>query len=291
EDLFHKLMESKYPDYMPIRTNGPIGDLGGDGLRTRTRELFACYGPESFDVSAVRKKFLDDVASAIIQRPEQFDSFVFVHNDRRSGIHPVISGLLSNAGDAYPKLEFRQMGPRKLWLEAMRFDRMTMEHLLNERIPIEREAYSIGMADIEPLLSHLAENREPAGPVDGLPIPTVYKADYNRLAEDDRSYLQSGRTDAYLIDRYYRASLNVWERDEVAASFRAHYEMIREDCGDDSSEMLYQMRVFVHGEIAPKMKAEKATNAVLAYFFDQCDIFEVPPGGWVPALSETGAGE
>lgn len=70
EKLFHRVMELRHEDYVPIRTAGSIGDLGGDGLRTVGRRLYACYAPETFNVSEVRGRFRGDLESAITQRPD-----------------------------------------------------------------------------------------------------------------------------------------------------------------------------------------------------------------------------
>ncbi|MET8876590.1 ABC-three component system protein [Nocardia sp. NPDC004604] len=288
EKLFHHLMELRHDDYMVIRTHGNIGDLGGDGYRTSTRQLYACYAPESFDVSEVRGKFRSDLESAIIHRPEQFETFVFVHNDRRGGIHPVISGVLANARTDHPHISFQQMGPRKLWIEASYLDRHKMEDLLGERIPVDLVAYSIGMADIEPLLKHMAESRRRLVTVEPIPLPTTHKADFNRLSQYDRDSLQAGRPYSYLVEQYYRGGLDVHERDEVANGFRAHYEQMHIAYGDDSDEIMHQMRCYVLGQEMARQARDEAAKAVLAYFFDECDIFEVPPPGWEPARTGRG---
>ncbi|SFC69204.1 hypothetical protein SAMN05421773_10597 [Streptomyces aidingensis] len=280
-------MELRHDDYVPIRTAGSIGDLGGDGLRTSTRALYACYAPETFDVSSVRSKFLGDVESAVVQRPEQFDTFVFVHNDQRGGVHPVVSGLLMDAGRTFPRVVFQQMGPQKLWHEAMYLDRVRMERLLGETIPVERVVYRIGLAEIEPLLRHLAEKRRRAcASAVPVPLPTIHKVDFNELSEHAREVLQAGRPYAHLVEQYYRSLLDPQERDETAAGFRAYYARMRQEYGDDTDKILWQMQRYVLGQEAPRWDRDEAAKAVLAYFFDECDIFEVPPPGWRPERPE-----
>lgn len=288
ERFFHRLMELRHDDYVPIRTHGNIGDLGGDGLQTKSRKLYACYAPESFDVSEVRTKFHGDVASAIIHRPEQFDTFVFVHNDQRGGVHPVVSGILAGAGTTYPRIVFQQMGPQKLWFEAIYLDRPQMETLLGETIPVEHVVYGIGLADIEPLLKHLAEHRQRDAAVGSVPLPTTHKVDFNQLSRHARDLLQAGRPYGYLVDQYYRALLDLRERDEAAAGFRAYYLRMHDEHGDDSDEILWQMQSYVLGQALPRTDRYEAAKAVLAYFFDECDIFEVPPPGWQPIEAALG---
>lgn len=288
EKLFHLLMELRHDDYIPIRTAGNIGDLGGDGLRTSARHLYACYAPETFDVSSVRGKFLGDVESAIVQRPEQFDAFVFVHNDQRGGVHPVVSGLLMDAGRNFPRVIFQQMGPQKLWHEAMYLDRLRMERLLGEGIPVDQVVYRIGLADIEPLLRHLAEGRQRTASAAPVPLPTTHKVDYNKLSARAREVLQAGRPYTYLVDQYYGGLLDLRERDETAEGFRAYYARMRYEYGADTDEILWQMQRYVLGQEAPRWARDEAAKAVLAYFFDECDIFDVPPPGWRPMGAREG---
>ena len=287
ERLFHRLMELCHADYVPIRTHGNIGDLGADGLALADRCLYACYGPEVGEPGAVRKKFRDDLESAVYQRPEQFDTFVFVHNDHR-GVQPVVSGLLAAAKSDYPRLSFAQMGARKLWDKAMRLDLLAMEQLLGGPIPIQEVAYEVGMADVEDLLRHLAERREDLGDTPA-PVTNLHKAEYNNLDQASRDTFQWARRYLHFVTDYYHGDISITERDEVAQSFRSYYELLRDQYGNDTEEIVWQLHTWVGGQARSSVARANAVNAVLVYFFDQCDIFEVPPADWQPAASEARA--
>jgi hypothetical protein len=288
ENLFHRLMQLRRPDYVVVRTHGKLGDLGADGLGLADRTLFACYAPQSVDTDNIRKKFRGDLDSAMAQRSGEFDTFVFVHNDRRGGLHPVITKELPAAQAAYPAIGIQQLGPFKLWAEALYLDRVQMEIVLDDRIPIELVVYEIGMADIEPLLKHLEQARVRVLADAPIVIPSIEKADYNSLGEAEQLNLQTGRTFAYLVEEYYRNLLDLHERDEVATGFQTYYRRMRAEHGDDADRVMFEMEGYVFGQARPYPKRELAGRAVLAYFFDQCDIFEVPPPGWGNALSEGG---
>ncbi len=100
EGFFHDVMCARYPDFLDVRTHGNLGDQGSDGLSLHGGKLYACYAPATFDVAKVRKKFHDDLDSARRQRPGQFSTFVFVHNDLR-GIHPEVATMLAEARTAH----------------------------------------------------------------------------------------------------------------------------------------------------------------------------------------------
>lgn len=72
------------------------------------------------------------------------------------------------------------------------------------------------------------------------------------------------------------------ERDEVAEGFSAHYRLLRHEIGDNSDEILWRMQGYVLGRSRATWDREDAADVVLAYFFEECDIFEIPPPGWRP---------
>ncbi|WP_433335010.1 ABC-three component system protein [Spirillospora sp. CA-294931] len=280
EKLVHRLMELCHPGYLPIRTYGNIGDLGGDGLCACHRRLYACYAPETFEVSKVRAKFLSDLNSALTQRPGQFETFIFVHNDQR-GVHPVVAGLIAETQPDYAEVvALQQMGPRKLWIEALPLDLLETEHLLGHQIPVHDVVYSVGMAEIEPLLRHLADNRPLHAPRVEIALPSTLKADYNRLSSRAQHELQEARPYVYQIGEYYQGLLNHTEQDEVAEGFTQYYRCMREEYGDQPDEILWQMQRYVLGQAGARWDRADAANVVVAFFFDQCDIFEIPPPGW-----------
>lgn len=282
EKLFHRLMELSDDGYVPVATHGNLGDLAADGLGLAGRRLYACYAPETVDAARVRSKFRRDLAGALAKRSGQFDTFVFVHNMKR-GVEPVISGLLAEAQREHVGIDFEQLGPSKLWHRAMYLDVLRLETLLGESIPVHEVAYGVGMAEIEPLLRHLADNRShgTAGP-GPIPLPSTRKADFNRLTARSQEVLRRARPYTYQVSRYYQGLLDVNERDEVAEDFAAHYRLLRAELGDNPDDILWQMQGYVLGQTRATWERSDAADVVLTYFFEECDIFEVPPPGWLP---------
>lgn len=46
QDIFYRLMKECYQDFMPIKPNGALGDLGCDGYLCYSGKYFQVYGPE-----------------------------------------------------------------------------------------------------------------------------------------------------------------------------------------------------------------------------------------------------
>lgn len=288
ESFFHDLMCARYPDFLDVRTHGNLGDQGSDGLSLHARKLYACYAPRTFDAAKVRKKFHDDLDSALAQRPGQFGTFVFVHNDL-GGVHPEVGTMLMEARIAHPALGFEQMGRRRLWGELRPLPHEAVEDILGCEIPIEEQTYGIGMEDLAPLLDRLKEQRLTADPLMGLAEVSEQKLDFNQVAGDVRDDLVKGMRHTYLVAEYYAGVYDAYEEDEVAAGFAREYLAARE-CRTDPEEILLDLQHYVHGNRLHSSRELSAGWVVLAHFFERCHIFDNPPDGWSPSGSPQGSG-
>ncbi|MGW3242357.1 ABC-three component system protein [Streptomyces sp. NPDC001070] len=280
ESFFHDVMCARYPDFLDVRTHGKLGDQGSDGLSLHAGRLYACYAPYTFDATKVRKKFHDDLDSALLQRPGQFGTFVFVHNDLR-GVHPEVATMLVGARSAHPTLSFEQMGRRRLWTELLPLPRETVEYILGCEIPIEELTYGVGMADLAPLLAHLRDHRRTADPLMSLAEVSEKKLDFNRIVGDERDNLITGMRFTHLVAQYYAGVYDPFEHDEVAASFAQEYRAALTR-SNDPEEILLDLQHYIHGNRLHSVRELSAGWVVLAHFFEHCHIFENAPEDWSP---------
>jgi hypothetical protein len=283
EKLFHRVMEIAHDDYVPVRAVGNLGDQGADGLGLSERKLYACYGRESFADGArdARYKVRSDFESAVRQRANEFDQFVFVHNDHR-GVHPEVSRELVALRSAYPNYRFSQLRPQRLWDKLLGCDRLQLEEVLGARIPVEAAVYDVGMAEIEPLLDHLSQVRREAPASISLAPPPDTKLAYNALGWDYNEAIAEGLKYSALVERYYAEGSRVVEHDEIAAGFAAYYQLVRAEFRYDPDEVMRQMAIYVLGQEPARPASVHACHVVLAHFFERCDIFDIPPSGWEP---------
>ncbi|MFG2692838.1 hypothetical protein [Kitasatospora sp. NPDC048407] len=82
------------------------------------------------------------------------------------------------------------------------------------------------------------------------------------------------------MGRYCQGLLDVNERDEVAEDFAAQCRVLRAELGDSPYDILWQMQGCVLGRTRATWERSDAADVVLTYFFEEGDIFEVPPAGW-----------
>ena len=277
QEFFQKLMQYRYPSFLPVVPYGALGDQGSDGLCTEQNKLYACYGPQSPNDQATTSKFKGDLAVAISKRSGQFSTFVFVHNDRR-GMHPRISAELMAAKRAHPALAFEQMGKIGFWREFMHLGIQEAEDLLGQEIRVEQLVYGLSLADLEPLLTHLGRTRDRSEWSDAHAIP-MHKLEFNSFTPDLQDYIVHGMRFSKQVNDYYEGNYDVLARDETAAAFREKYLSLNE-LDLTSDEIFQELLVYVTGNMMPTPALLTSAYTILSYFFQRCHIFEEPPDSY-----------
>ncbi|WP_405713659.1 hypothetical protein OG264_31495 [Streptomyces xanthophaeus] len=281
EKLIQHLLSLRHPDFVAVRTHGNLGDMGADGLLLWERELWACYSPQTEDINKVKAKFRSDLEKALAKRPDAFDIFRFAVNDLK-GIHPELSVLMTEAQEQLRPRRVIPYGWHALWADVMRLDRMAAEDLLGCELPVQAMTYGIGLTDdLEVLLAQLGEQRHVAEPLVAIPEVNQYKIQWNRLTGDVHSALIQGMKHSYLVDGYYQGIASPDEYDRVAGGFRVYYEQVRAGTPDDE-KLWAALQQYILGNANPSLSSMYCAWIVIAYFFQQCDVYDVPPEGWAP---------
>lgn len=277
QEFFQKLMQYRYPSFLPVVPYGSLGDQGSDGLCTNQDKLYACYGPQSPNDQATTSKFKSDLAVAIDKRSGQFSTFVFVHNDRR-GMHPRVATELMTAKHSHPALTFEQMGKIGFWREFMYLSVQEAEDLLGQEIRVQQLVYGLSLTDLEPLLTHLGRVRDRSDWSEAHAIP-MHKLEFNNFTPDLQEYIIHGMRFAKQVDDYYEGYYDVLARDETATAFREKYLSLNEmDLTPD--EIFQELLVYVTGNMMPTPALLTSAYTILSYFFQRCHIFEEPPDSY-----------
>ena len=135
---------------------------------------------------------------------------------------------------------------------------------------------NLGLDNLSPVLDHIAAI-EP-NPVPDLRPPPGDKIDRNMLSENVAILLRAGMSRVDLVRKYFR--LQPGGKDQVAESFRQQYNKVR-NAGLTPDEIFADLQRFTAGDGVPLPSRQSAALAVLAFFFEECDIFEreVADGG------------
>ncbi len=271
QDLFSSLMELGHPgDFQRVRPWGSAGDRKNDGYLRTQRILFQVYGPNEMSAAAAIAKIDEDFHGALPYWEPYFDTWAFVHNCH-DGLSPQITAKLLELNAGYPPTTL-PWGYAELRQELFRMPDDDIAALLGPA-PTRRTIQQIGMQDLQPLIDQLG--RLPATQEPDLrPVPPD-KLSLNMLSDSVAALLRVGMTRADLVDRYFRQHHDPTYRDDVAEKFRRRYDHLRSE-GLSPDRVFDGLRVYVGGSMLQTAEHDAAALAILAYFFESCDIFERP---------------
>ena len=275
QDFFSTIMEMRYPrgDFARVRPWGNVGDRKNDGYLRSKRMLFQCFAPRDIrPLAKCIKKITDDFTGALPYWEDYFDEWVFTHNDVK-GLPPDVLKLLLDLSAKHKPLRATHWGYAELLTEFKALSPTDVATLLGPA-PDRKDVVAVRLEDVKRLLEHIAIQPEPLA-VDVRPVPAA-KLQYNQLSDAAGVLLKAGMTRADIVKKYLRGLADQTRYDRVAATFRLRYEELKaEGCTPDDT--FTGLQKFIAGDSVPSPSHQAATLAVLAFFFEACEIFERPP--------------
>lgn len=257
-------------DFVGVRSYGNRGDWKCDGLQVSTGTIFQCYAPDSLTDTKTIDKITEDFTGALEKWSDQMKVWVFVHNDLR-GLSPTIVSHINSLQKQNPEVKIETWSEPNLFELFNLLTSKSKERLFGP-VPNQRVMDRLALSDLEPVIDAL-EQRDPDPSDEFPPPPSVRKLEKNALSEDSANLLQFGRRKVGLVDQYFRKSERVELGEKIAEEFRKRYSDLKSlELPPDQIFMYLQQYAGMSGE--PRRQA--AVMAVLAYFFDTCDIFEDP---------------
>lgn len=267
QDWFATIMEKRFPgDFIRVRPWGKVGDRKNDGYVRSTRRLFQVYAPNDMTAKDALAKIDEDYHGAFPYWEEHFDEWIFMHNSKE-GLGPEVTAKL---------LELDRAGPPAVisWgfeeLRRVVFELAPAELAsLFGPAPGRRDIVNLGLDSLSPVLDHIGAMQ--ANDVLDLRPPPADKIDRNMLSENVATLLKAGMSRVDLVRKYFR--LQPVRKDEIAESFRYRYNEVRRD-GLTPDEIYVDLQRHAAGDGVASPQRQCAALAVLAFFFEECDIFE-----------------
>jgi len=280
QDFFSTMMASAHgSDFVRVRPFGAAGDKGCDGYLQSTGKVFACYGAinsASDKVQYLIKKMDEDFAKALKALTSIMKEWHMVHN--------LVDGLPS---DAILKLEALKLANKAYafgflgmeGFEAKIFSlSVTKIDVLLGIAATAQDAQNLQTAELRDLVAAVIQAAD-AQPIDVSTIRPVPpdKLDFNKLPGHWRSMIAGGWQNAHLVEQYLRQHHDSMIGERIAQRFRVRYQYFKAQNLDPATIMssLYEDVTGI-GLVPPARQV--AAQALLAYLFESCDIFESPPG-------------
>lgn len=284
QDFFATIMEKRYSgDFIKCRPWGKVGDRKNDGYLKSQRTLFQVYAPNEMEAAKAVAKIDEDYNGALSYWEDHFDRWVFVHNSK-SGLGPDVIAKLLEVETADPKepvdgvdllFEPDKTRPstghwgfeelRRLVFELGEADLAS----LFGPAPSRKDMLDLGMKELAPVLDHLATQVPSSDP--DLRPPPADKIERNMLSQHVTTLLTAGMMRVALVKKYF--GVQPTRQDEIAESLRLRYESARND-GHSPDEVFAELQRHAGGNAVPSAPRQSGVLAVLAFFFEECDIFE-----------------
>lgn len=271
QEFFEKLMGLAYKaDFMACRPWGNRGDRKNDGFLKSERRLFQVYAPNEMVGAAAVSKIREDFEGAKEHWGSQFDKWVFAHNAER-GLSPHVHKVLLDFEQTNPGIQLESWG-----LEEFRviFRRLSMDDLTIwfGAAPTAQTKAKLGFKDLQVVLEHLSGHSVASGqPVKDVPRG---KIEANALSDSVEKLLREGMSKAPLVAQFLEQWHDSMLGERIAKSFRTKYESLR---GELSPNRVFsELQAWAGGTERGTPEHELAVLAIMAYYFERCDIFEEP---------------
>ena len=271
--LFSRLMSKTYPgDFQATRPWGNVGDRKCDGYRVSTRTLYQCYAPFELRLGEAKAKILDDFNGALPHHGTFWVAWVFVHNAIDGRLATDVVQLLETLRQNNPDITIGSLSYEEIRQMVFALPVEQVVSLLGPP-PSMQALANLGLRDINALLLRWGEAPLPP-PSEVRPTP-AQKIEFNKLPDWVARFLILGMSRAGLVEKALTTHPDPEFCDRVAEIFRQKYLSLRAQ-GDSPEKIYEQLLVFTVGPLATDLRLTLGAYAVLAYFFEQCEIFERP---------------
>lgn len=273
QSLFEKVMSKAYPgDFLPCRPWGNVGDKKNDGYLPSKRTLFQCYAPNELTANEAIKKIKEDFDGAKIHWKKDFDTWVFVHNASDGRLGPHIIETLEELRTANPTIKIVPCGYTELLAEFRRLSLQDLESWFGLSPTIEINL-GLGYADLAAVLQHINSSL----PQVNAEVKDVSpgKIEANLLSPAVADFLKIGMQKSHLVSGFFQNWNDPTYGERIASAFREKYIGLKAVVPTLHPDEIFGRLEAWAGGSTNNMPAHKAAVlAVMAYFFDKCEIFE-----------------
>jgi hypothetical protein len=270
QDFIGDIFERRFrEDFFRIKPSGRKGDKKCDGIITSRRILLQVYAPEQMRSQPAIDKVNEDLLGANQNWGLLFDQWVFLHNQFK-GLSPDIAQHLILIDGQFGKkiCQWSESQVQELVEELAESD---LRPILGP-LPDFRNLAPVTMSDISTVV--LAVAQQTPSSESFAPVPSG-KLDANGLSADVKELLRAGtqksRNVRDLFEKWHDPELG----DRVAAAFRKRYDEVKA-VNMAPDEIFQELWAFAGGGRYLDAAKECATLSLLAFLFEQCDIFEAP---------------
>ena len=279
QDFFSTLMGQLHgDDFVRVRPFGQRGDKGCDGYLVTSGQVFQCYGALNGTlgrVSYLVNKMDTDFSKALRELLSIMQEWHMVHN-LVDGLPVEAVAKLNALATSAPQYKFGFVGLEGFKERVFSLDPHQIEQLLG-MVASSQDAQNLQLSELRDLIAGVAAAADQVefDVTTIRPVPPE-KLAFNNLPSHWRSLISGGWQNAHLVSSYLNRHDNPLVGETIAQAFRTRYNYLRSQTLSAGAIMsaLYEDAAGI-GNVTPVRQV--ATQALLAYLFESCDIFEGHP--------------
>ncbi|CUB04065.1 ABC-three component system protein [Marinomonas fungiae] len=303
EDLFCDVMRASNKEFKKVKPQGRIGDRKNDGFIPLEGKYFQVYSPQSptGNPTSATSKIEEDLDGLIAywgnEHKYKIKHFYFVFNDKYHGAYPEIYTTLNSVKNKYG-LDicdvFLSSDLEDVFMELP-------EDSIASICGYYPKPEDIGFIDnsiVAEIAGYVSKNYSGFSDSQVNEPPDFYnKILFNKLGRSTAMHLNVGAYQVGYVDDYFRTNSKFsrqQSRDSLNEMYQHHLNTDNAEAaiatGLSESDIVFKNMV---DEMLPENLSnmqrrdyERNVIAVLAYFFEACDIFEEPLEGYDPKVIE-----
>lgn len=272
QDFFAEIMEKCHPgDFIRTRPWGTQGDRKNDGYLKSERTLFQVYAPNAMREEETLTKIDEDYWGALPYWQAYFNMWIFAHN-ARNGLGPGVERRLLDLDLGHTSVRVRPWGFEELRQRTFRLKQTDLASLLGP-VPSRQDVIDVKFQDLELVLLAIAQQPVPPNP-DLRPV-SPRKLAANGLSSWVHILLSAGMVSSVRVKQFFTQYHDPTLGDRVVQAFQKEYEALR-DSGQSPDAIFVELQTLATGAPPASPQRQAAVLSVLAYLFEECDIFERP---------------
>lgn len=273
QSLFEKLMAKAHPnDFMACRPWGNVGDRKNDGYLPSTRTLYQSYAPNEMSAADAIRKINEDFEGAKVHWEKYFDEWTFVHNAPDGRLGPHIIETLARLAQENPKIKIGHCGWDEMLTTFRQLNQLDLESWLGPSLTMEVQV-NLGYSDLKAVLTHINVAAVPA--TSEIKDVSRGKIEANFLSAVVADFLKIGMQKSPLVKHFFENWKNPVYGEQIAEAFKRQYESLRDqEPSLHPDEIFGQLETWAGGVVNTTPTHKAAVLAVMAYLFDECEIFE-----------------
>jgi len=275
QEFFSTMMGKLHrDDFVRVRPFGNLGDKGCDGYLSSTGQVFQCYGAlngDSGKVAYLISKMASDYAKASEKLSSIMKEWHMAHN-LVDGLPVEAVQTLESLRKKDTKRNFGFIGYEGFEARIFSLAENDIEDLLGT-IVTTQDVQNMQPIAVRDVIAFAAESAKTAvfDTATIKPVPPN-KLDFNQLPGHWRALISGGWQNAHIIDSYIAGHFDPMIGERIAQAFRVRYIYLKSQNLPPAAIMDFLYESITGPGAQPERQV--AAQALLAYLFESCDIFE-----------------